>query len=1064
MNSKNTILAVILLACGSLYAQRNALTTFIKEKKATNFFTYKENNPLTAEGLVTHHKNELGLSENDALISLKSETDQLGFTHFKYQQQYKGIEVYGAQYLIHEKNGKVVSSNGNLVKAINFTNTPSVAAQVAIQNAIKFVGAKEYIWENPLEEQLLKQLKKDANATYFPFAELVYFDKFFTQVGSNYRLAYKIEVYAKKPLSKQDVFVDAQTGKVLHTINKIHTTEVSGVAQTKYSGTQSIQVDSLTATSYRLREYARGGGIETYNMLQGTNYGAAVDFTDTDNIWNNINPQQDEAATDAHWAAEMTYDYFFNNHGRDSYDNLGSTLFSYVHYDVNYANAFWDGVRMTYGDGDGTNFTALTSLDVGGHEITHGVTEYAANLVYQNEPGALNESFSDIFGTAVEFYANPINADWFIGEDFDINGNGFRSMSDPNSVGDPDTYLGVNWEFTAVDNGGVHTNSSVQNYWFYLLSVGGSGINDNNDSYNVTGLGLDSAAAIAYRNLTVYLTQSSQYWDAREGALQAAADLYGTCSNAVIETSKAWAAVGVGFPIQDYDLALINIESPATACNLSNAEDVVIQIRNNGCSVNLLAGDNIPVAFQIDGGAIINEIVTLTTNLNGGDTLTYTFTATADLSIVGVHTINAWIDYNLDPQASNDSILNMQVEHKIQQNVDVALVDVISPTEGCYLTNAESVNVAIQFFGCDSLPSGTNVDVEYQLNGGSVVNETILLPVTLFPQDTLYYTFTTTVDLSANGTHLLDVWTAYSLDNMNTNDTLSGTSIKHPYPLSNTDTLTFESNAAALDSVILTQNIESNASISNASASTGNYALRLTGGDPLNSSIIPDLDTANFWSRNLEFAAFAKFCVDASSWSDVYMQFDLRQTMSMVYNLQFGQPIPQASSLRIVVNGNQVSGTYNPTTEKNDPFVTKALNLSAYAGSQLEIIFESRMGFRQSADPLAILGSEGDNAYVDNILFTQLPIGIKENKVIENVDVYPNPTKGNVSIEFLSASNQKTNVTIIDVLGNVVRIDSYQIQQGKNILKIDISNQANGIYFVKIVSKEGNYTARIIKN
>ena len=97
MNSKNTILAVILLACGSLYAQRNALTTFIKEKKATNFFTYKENNPLTAEGLVTHHKNELGLSENDALISLKSETDQLGFTHFKYQQQYKGIEVYGAQ-------------------------------------------------------------------------------------------------------------------------------------------------------------------------------------------------------------------------------------------------------------------------------------------------------------------------------------------------------------------------------------------------------------------------------------------------------------------------------------------------------------------------------------------------------------------------------------------------------------------------------------------------------------------------------------------------------------------------------------------------------------------------------------------------------------------------------------------------------------------------------------------------------------------------------------------------------------------------------------------------------
>ena len=189
------------------------------------------------------------------------------------------------------------------------------------------------------------------------------FDKYFTKVGSNYQSVYKIEVYAKSPVSKQDVFVDAQTGAVLHAYNKIHTVEVTGTATTKYAGVQSIQTDSTAANSYRLREYARGGGIETYNMLQGTNYAAAVDFTDNDNIWNNVNTQQDEAATDAHWAAEMTYDYFMLEHGRNSYDNAGTVLLSYVHYDGNYSNAFWDGVRMTYGDGDGSTYTALTSLE-----------------------------------------------------------------------------------------------------------------------------------------------------------------------------------------------------------------------------------------------------------------------------------------------------------------------------------------------------------------------------------------------------------------------------------------------------------------------------------------------------------------------------------------------------------------------------------------------------------------------------------------------------------------------------------------------------------------------------
>ncbi|PJA08434.1 MAG: hypothetical protein COX70_03695 [Flavobacteriales bacterium CG_4_10_14_0_2_um_filter_32_8] len=1066
MRKTNTLLIIALFFGNSIFAQQNQLTDFIQSKKGENFITYKTSRPITVDNLLKLYKQGLGLSTNDELVTLKKENDQLGFTHYRFQQYNSGVEVYGAQYLVHEKNQQVISSNGKLVSGIVANNSVVLTTKDAVENAIAHVNAKKYMWENAGAEQLIKKIKNDANATYYPKAKIVYFDNYFTQIGSNYQLAYQVEVYSEKPLAKQDVFVDALTGKIIHAYNKIHTAEVTGTAITKYTGTQSIQTDSLASNSYRLREYARGGGIETYNMLQGTDYGLAVDFTDSDNNWNNVNAQQDEAATDAHWASEMTYDYYLSKHGRNSYDNAGSILLSYVHYDVNYANAFWDGVRMTYGDGDGTTYTALTSLDVGGHEITHGVTEYTANLVYQNESGALNESFSDVFGAAIEFYADSANGDWLVGEDFDVNGTGFRSMSDPNSQGDPDTYLGVNWEFTAVDNGGVHTNSGVQNYWFYLLSDGGSGTNDNGDAYVVGGLGLDTAAAIAYRNLSVYLTQSSEYADARAGSLQAAEDLYGVCSNAVIETSKAWAAVGVGFAIEDNDLAILSVESPTTGCGLTNAETVTIKIRNNGCMINLLPGDTIPVHFQVDGGAIVNELITLASQFNGGDTISYTFVASADLSTIGFHTVSSWVNYNFDAQPLNDSIINLQIENKIQQNVDVALSKIVSPISDCHLTGGETVKVEIQFLGCDSLAAGTNIDVAYQLDGGAIVSETFSLGNTLYAEDTTSYTFTNTVNLSANGIHVLDAWTAFSIDNMNGNDTLIGHSIKHPYPLFHNDKVTFESNVAVLDTMLLTENVQSDVAVSNASAATGTYALRMTGGDPINSGIIPDTDTTNFWSKNLEFAAFAKFCVDATSWSAASLYFDLRQTSSKVYALQLGQPVPEASSLRIVADGIQIGSTYNPITEIGDPFVNKAVNLNAFAGTQFEVVFETRMGFSEAADPLSgfPFNSEGDNAYIDNIVFSQFAVGVEEHHNIESLGVFPNPTNGVFSVQFISNINQNVQLEIYNVLGSLIGSENKEVMKGINNLDVTISNQSKGVYLIKLIAGESIYVNRIVKN
>lgn len=186
-------------------------------------------------------------------------------------------------------------------------------------------------------------------------------------------------------------------------------------------------------------------------------------------------------------------------------------------------------------------------MDLTGHELSHAYTAHTSGLIYQGESGALDESFSDIFGTGIENYALGTN-NWTIAEDIYISSDYLRSLSNPKAKGDPNTYLGQYWRDTTLgsaDFGGVHHNCGVQNYWFYLLSQGGSGTNDNGNSYNVTGIGIDSALAVAYRNNTVYLTSISNYNDAMQGSVAAAYDLFGDASPKYQSVKAAWCAVGL---------------------------------------------------------------------------------------------------------------------------------------------------------------------------------------------------------------------------------------------------------------------------------------------------------------------------------------------------------------------------------------------------------------------------------------------------------------------------------------------------------------------------------------
>ena len=503
-----------------------------------------------------------------------TEYDKLGMTHYRCQQTIQGFPLHNGIFVLHTKDNLIKSINGNIFSEYTISNSQLLNEDEALNFALQYVNAESYKWEIPEEETLIKYIDDNNDATYYPKGEKILIPSI--QKKTEFILCWEFNVYAHQPMSRQRIFIDAQSGKILSTIDCIHETDVPGTAITGYSGTQTITADSY-AGSYRLRETGRGLGIETYDMNESTNYGTAVDFTDSDNIWNNVNAQEDQYAGDAHFATEKTYDYYWVNFGRNSINDNGLKLISYIHYDADYTNAFWNGSFMTYGDGGG-GYSPLTTVDICGHEITHGLTSYTANLDYQNESGGINEGFSDIFGTMVEFYAVPASANWTIGEDI---GSPFRSLANPNAYNLPDTYLGNYWAATSTtpnssnDYGGVHTNCGVLMYWFYLTSEGGSGTNDNGDSYNISGLGKIKAQNIAYRLLTVYLTNSSEYADARTYAIQSAVDLYGACTNEVDVVTNAMYAVGIGAAyvptvVADFNADYTNFcQSPATV-NFTN--------------------------------------------------------------------------------------------------------------------------------------------------------------------------------------------------------------------------------------------------------------------------------------------------------------------------------------------------------------------------------------------------------------------------------------------------------------------------------------------------------------
>ncbi len=656
-------------------------------KKPASLLVFNDTKTYTTSNTSQLFQEVLSPSSKTSFTTVKQEQDQLGFTHQKLQQYHNGVKVEFGTIIIHSNNGAIKSLSSEYYPIQDdFEVNPEISNIQAFNKAINHTGAQNYMWEYPDAAKEMDDYQK-------PAGELVIIPNFDSGRDvadiNEYKLAYKFDIFATNPISRGNLYIDAITGRALlfdaiikhattfgHVGAKRATVEteidycnridnedfmavVSGTGATRYSGSQTIET-RLSGSNYILEDTGRDVYTrDALNQAPGNTYPYVTDysqFTDNDNNWTSgehNNSAKDNAALDAHWGAMMTYDYWQSQHNRDSYNGSGAQIRSYVHVDNNYNNAFWNGSVMSYGDGscvsEGCNgFDALTSIDVAAHEIGHAVTTFTANLAYQREPGALNEGFSDIWGAAVEHFAkgngsdtNPTAAVWLIGDEIDRRSGSaaLRSMSNPTSQGQPDTYGGSNWinpncgtPTNSNDYCGVHTNSGVLNYWYYLSVVGGSGTNDIGNAFNVAGIGMTKSSAISYRTLNTYLTANSTFANTRTGAIQSAIDLYGAGGAEEQAVTNAWHAVGVG--------AAYGGGGNYCASASTNTNDEYIS------RVQLGTIDN------ASGAQFYSDFTSISTGLTEGQAYTITVTPTWT-GTVYAEGYAVWIDYNDDKDFSD---------------------------------------------------------------------------------------------------------------------------------------------------------------------------------------------------------------------------------------------------------------------------------------------------------------------------------------------------------------------------------------------------------------------------
>lgn len=496
-NGVTRTLAALEASSGPLKVTRSratGLATFVRPLSARGIAVpgaSGANVEARARAFVSSAGELFGIPTADGVRVRRTSKDELGVEHVRFEQTHAGVPVRGGELLVHLRGAAVVAANGRTLPEVDrVSTTASINATQATATARALVTGKLGVQDPRLTAPRLEIVNPGFLAGALTQTHLAWF------------------IEATGPALREWIWVDAHAGEIV-----LHFSQLMDA--------RNRQIYTANNTSSYPGTLVRSEGQPATGDGDAD---AAYDYSGD------------------------TYDYFFAEHGRDSYDGAGAALISTVHYcegGCPYANAFWDGFQMVYGEG----FSAADDVDA--HELTHAVTEYSAGLIYCLQSGALNESFSDIFGETVDL-TNTGGTDtapvrWLMGEDVPVFG-AIRNMMDPTQFDNPgkvsdDEFFCATSCFD-FDSGGVHINSGVPNHAYALMVDGGT-----YNGFTVAGIGLTKAGKIQYRALNNYLTSTSLFVDAYDALQQSCTDLIGTSgitAGDCIEVGKALDAVELG--------------------------------------------------------------------------------------------------------------------------------------------------------------------------------------------------------------------------------------------------------------------------------------------------------------------------------------------------------------------------------------------------------------------------------------------------------------------------------------------------------------------------------------
>ncbi len=604
---------------------------YVEPASQPGWILFRDHTPFDAEKIFLQQPDLFELTGKDEMRIWKEQYDKAGNRHLRYIQYHDGIRVEGAELTVHERNGKIHLVSGNHAANLEIGIMPQISYEQAIDLAMAALPAEMYLWEDPKAESRYKERNKNEAATLFPQPELLIVrNDPLKNNSTNYKLAWSVVISAKLPRRTEAIYIDATTGALLQSKNMEHacgTVNFWPDFETTFNGEQFIEVSDescyqnfVTEASYddcvltNSAEYsfdaATGDPYCYHSILLPWNNGMQMGFSSL-------------------YAIDQVMDAFKISFDHEGFSGTGDVVDVYneaVFYDENEEpftngasfNSFSDNMYLGRGISYFNSLDDYNTIDIVGHEFTHGIINDAHfdALDLEGEAGAVNEALCDLFG---EFANLSGLVDWKLGAE--KSDGAIRHYDNPKAYGFPDTYLGDYWYSGSGDNGGIHTNCTVLDYCFYLMANGGSGTNDHGETYNVTPLdnGMWDIYDIAWQAMMHYIDGDDDFITTRNCFIQAAKDLYGSCSEEVIITSEAFKAVGISHYSQQ---ALANICGTYSS-SLPNVFEGILAVSNavvvnstyiGTCAATINSGANVTAksseyinllpGFQAKSGAL----------------------------------------------------------------------------------------------------------------------------------------------------------------------------------------------------------------------------------------------------------------------------------------------------------------------------------------------------------------------------------------------------------------------------------------------------------------------------